>query len=291
MCAAIECVNLNKSYRNVQAVKNVNLSIEENKIYGLLGRNGAGKTTLLNLIASQILRSSGEIKVFGEEVFENTKALSKLCLVKDKDLRKEDYRVSYIFSIAAILYPAWDEEYKDFLVKEFRVDVKKKYKTLSRGNKTIVGVIIGLASKARITIFDEPSIGLDAAVREKFYSFLLQEYESSGRTFVLSTHLIDEASSLFENIIIMNKGEIAVNEEQAELLSGAHFLCGKEEVIKSIIKGQKVIHKEAFGGSTIIGVLGELSKEEREAFKENNVEVSTIPLQKLFIYLTDEGNM
>lgn len=289
MSTVVECVNLIKSYGKVQALTNINLKLEENKIYGLLGRNGAGKTTLLNLIASQIIRTSGEIKVYGKEVFENSEMLSKLCLVKDKDLRKEDSKVSVIFNMAAILYPNWDENYKEQLVKEFRVDVKKKYKALSKGNKSMVGVIIGLASKAAVTIFDEPSVGLDAAAREKFYNLLLQEYENSGRTFVLSTHLIDEASSLFENIIIINNGEILLEEEQAVLLEKAHFLSGKEEVISDLVKDNKIIHKEAFGGTTIAGILGELSSEQRNSLIANNIEISTMPLQKLFIYLTEES--
>lgn len=291
MSTVVECVDLTKSYGKVQALKNINLRLEENKIYGLLGRNGAGKTTLLNLIASQIIRTSGEIKVYGKEVFENSEVLSKLCLVKDKDLRKEDSKVSAIFNMAAILYPDWDENYKEQLVKEFRVDVKKKYKALSKGNKSMVGVIIGLASKAAVTIFDEPSVGLDAAAREKFYSLLLQEYENSGRTFVLSTHLIDEASSLFENIIIINNGEILLEEEQAVLLEKAHFLSGKDEVISDLVKDNKIIHKEAFGGTTIAGILGELSSEQRNSLIANNIEINTMPLQKLFIYLTEESSI
>jgi ABC-2 type transport system ATP-binding protein len=291
MSTAVECVSLSKSYGKVQALKNINLTLEENKIYGLLGRNGAGKTTLLNLMATQIMRTSGEIKVFGEENFENSEVLSKLCLVKDKDLRKEDSKVSTIFNMASILYPNWDENYKEQLVKEFRVDVKKKYKALSRGNKSMVGVIIGLASKAKVTIFDEPSVGLDAAAREKFYNLLLQEYENSGRTFVLSTHLIDEASSLFENIIIINNGEILLEEEQAVLLEKAHFLSGKEEVIRALVKDNKIIHKEVFGGTTIVGVLGNLSSEQRKNLSDNSIEISAMPLQKLFIYLTEESSI
>lgn len=291
MAAAVECKNLNKNYGKVWAVKDVNLTLQENKIYGLLGRNGAGKTTLLNLIASQIIRSSGEVKIFGEEAFENTEALSNLCLVKDKDLKKEENKVSDLFAMAAILYANWDENYKEHLVKEFRLNVKKKYKALSRGNKSIVGVIIGLASKARITIFDEPSIGLDAAAREKFYHVLLQEYENSGRTFILSTHLIDEASNLFENIVVINEGEILIQEEQATLLEKAHFLSGREEIIMSLARDKRIIHKEAFGAITITGVLGELSHEERKYLGDNNVEVSAMSLQKLFIYLTEEGNV
>jgi ABC-2 type transport system ATP-binding protein len=288
MAAAVECINLSKSYGKLEVVKDVSLSLDEGKIYGLLGRNGTGKTTLLNLICAQIMRDSGEINVFGEEVFENERALENLCLVKEKDLKTEDYKVSRIFNIAGILYKFWDEEYKNQLVKEFKLDTKKKYKNLSRGFKSVVGIIIGLASKAKITIFDEPSLGLDAAVREKFYNMLLQEYERSNRTFILSTHLIDEVSSLFEEVIILQGGQLLIQENMAELLEKAYFLSGKEETIMQLIKSKKIIHKEFFGATAIVGVLDEFSREEINNLKSNNIEVSSMPLQKLFIYLTEE---
>jgi ABC-2 type transport system ATP-binding protein len=288
MAAAVECINLSKSYGKLEAVKNISLRLEEGKIYGLLGRNGTGKTTLLNLICAQIIRDSGEINIFGEEVFENERALENLCLVKEKDLKTEDYKVSRIFNIAGILYKYWDEEYKNQLVKEFKLDTKKKYKNLSRGFKSVVGIIIGLASKAKITIFDEPSLGLDAAVRERFYNILLQQYEKSNRTFILSTHLIDEVSSLFEEVIILQDGQLLIQEEMAKLLEKAYFLSGKEETIMQLIKSKKIIHKEFFGATAIVGVLDEFSREEINNLKSNNIEVSSMPLQKLFIYLTEE---
>ena len=285
---AIQCKNVTKTYGKVEAVININLSIEEGKIYGLLGRNGAGKTTLLNLICAQVIRGSGEINIFGEEVFENEGALETLCLVKEKELKTEDYKVSRILNIARILYKNWDEEYKNQLVKEFKLDTKKKYKNLSRGFKSILGIIIGLASKARITIFDEPSLGLDAAVREKFYNILLQEYEQSNRTFILSTHLIDEVSSLFEEVIILQDGQLLIQDNMVELLERAHFLSGKEETIMPLIRNKKVIHKEFFGVTAIVGVLDEFNSAELNTLKNNNIEVSSMSLQKLFIYLTEE---
>jgi len=290
MAVAIRCENLSKSYGKVEAVKSVNLALEEDKIYGLLGRNGAGKSTLANLIASQIIRDSGSINIFNEEVFENTKALENICLVKEKELPMEEMRVKKIFEIAGMLYKGWDENYKEFLVKEFNFDVKKKYKNLSRGNKSIAQLIIGLSSRAKITIFDEPSLGLDAAVREKFYNILLKDYEENKRTIILSTHLIDEVSNLFEEVIIMNKGEVILKEEVTTLLEKAHFLRGREEIILPLIKDKELVYKDEFGATAIIGVIGVFEKEELKELKDKNVEISPIPLQKLFIYITEKLN-
>lgn len=288
MTTAIKCIDVSKSYGKLKVIKNLNVELEENKIYGLLGRNGVGKTTLLNLICSQILRDRGEIQIYGEDVYENYKVLEEMCIVKEKGIELQDRRIAEIFNLSKILYKNWDEEYKNYLVKEFKLDTKKRYKNLSRGTKSIVGIILGLASRAKITIFDEPSLGLDAAFREKFYNLLLEDYENNKRTIILSTHLIDEVSNIFEEVIILDNGELLIKDNLNDLLEKAHFLSGKETMIIPLIKDKKIIHKESFGATSIFGVMGEFTEEELNNLKNNNIEISSIPLQKLFIYLTEQ---
>ena len=281
--------DLSKSYGKTKVLTEINLEIEENKIYGLLGRNGVGKTTLLNLISGQILRDSGEIKLDDEEVFENSNAMENLCIVKEKGIGVDDIKVKKIFSMAKILYKNWDEGYKEFLVKEFSLNVKKNYNKLSRGNQTIVGLIIGLASRARYTLFDEPSLGLDAAHRYKFYNLLLEDVEKYPRTIIISTHLIDEVTNLFEEIIILKDERIYMKEEVSNLMNKAYFLNGKAENIMKVIRDKNIIYKEEFGQSLIVSVFDDLTKEEKFKLKENGVDIGPIPLQKLFVYLTEDS--
>ncbi len=285
----LEIKDLNKSYGNARVLTNVNLTLEENRIYGLLGRNGVGKTTLLNIIANQINKNSGEVKLYGEDVFENSRALENICIVKEKGVGVDEIKVKKIFEIARILYKDWDEDYKNFLIEEFNLNIKKKYYMLSRGNQTIVGLIVGLASRSKLTIFDEPSLGLDAAHRYKFYNLLLEDIESNPRTVIISTHLIDEVTNLFEEVIILKDEKIYIKDEVSSLLGKAYFLNGKSENIIPIIKDKRIIHKEEFGSSIIFGIFDNLSNEEKLKLKENNVEISSIPLQKLFVYLTENS--
>ena len=283
----LEIKNLNKSYGKNKVLTDINLNIEENKIYGLLGRNGAGKTTLLNLISSQILRSAGEIKLDNEDVFENSKVMEDICLVKDFPNSVKERKVKDILTLAKIIYKNWDEEYKDYLVKEFNLNTKKKLLKLSTGNQTIVGLVIGLASRSRLTMFDEPTLGLDAAMRYKFYNLLLEDYEKNPRTIIVSTHLIDEVANLFEEVIIINDERITLKDEVNALKERSYFLSGREDLINSIIKDKKVIHREEFGSTKIVGIYGNLTEKETKYIKDNNIEISNIPLQKLFIYLTE----
>lgn len=290
----LEIKGLNKSYGSHRVLRDIDLEIEDNKIYGLLGRNGVGKTTLLKLIASQLNRNSGEIKLDGLEVFENEKAMEDLCLVREFSTSIKEKKVKDIFNLAGILYKDWDEEYKDYLVKEFNLNIRSRFLTyskfskLSTGNQTIVGLIIGLASRSRITMFDEPTLGLDAAMRYKFYNLLLADYEKNPRTVIISTHLIDEVSNLFEEIIIINEERIGLKDNVNSLTEKAYFLSGREEIIDPLIKDKRIIHSEEFGSTKIVGIYGKLKDEEIKEIKENNIEISNIPLQKLFIYLTDK---
>lgn len=284
----LEIKNLNKSYGKTIVLTDINIDIEENKIYGLLGRNGAGKTTLLNLITGQAIKNSGDIKLDGEEVFENSIAMGNICLVKDFQESIKEKKVRDILVMAEILYKDWDKEYKDYLIKEFKLDTRKKILKLSTGNQTILGLIIGLASRSKLTMFDEPTLGLDAAMRYKFYNLLLEDYEKNPRTIIISTHLIDEVASLFEEVIILNDGEIALQDEVEALKERSYFLSGQGDKIDLFIKDKKIIHKEEFGSTKIVGIYGTLSDQEIKNIKQNNIGVSNIPLQKLFIYLTED---
>lgn len=283
----LEIKNLSKSYGKTRVLTDISLELEENKIYGLLGRNGVGKSTLMNIISGQLKSDGGVLKLYEEDIYENSKSIEDICLVREKGLPVDDDRVKRLFGIARLLYKNWDEEYKDFLVKEFNLNVKKKYNKLSRGNQTIVGLIIGLASRCRLTIFDEPSLGLDAAFRYKFYNLILEDVQKNPRTVIISTHLIDEVTNLFEEVIILKDEKVYIKDEVSNLLEKGYFLNGKSESIMPIIKNKNIIHKEQFGATEIIGLFDKLSKEEKQMLKDKNVEISSIPLQKLFVFLTE----
>nr|WP_300002409.1 ABC transporter ATP-binding protein [Tissierella sp.] len=284
----IKIENLSKAYGSTQVLRDINLELEEGKIYGLLGRNGVGKTTFLNIISNLIVGDSGRVTFNGEDVYENSKALENIAIVKEDGFGIGDIKVRELFKSARIVYKNWDEEYAKILIKEFKLDIKKNYSKLSRGNKTIVGLIIGLASRAPLTLFDEPSLGLDAAFRYKFYNLLLEDAETNPRTVIISTHLIDEVTNLFEEVIILKDEEVYLKEEVEKLMEDAYFLSGKLENMKKVIASKRVISKEEFGTINIVGIFDSLSKEEKDLLKENAIEISAIPLQKLFVLLTQD---
>jgi ABC-2 type transport system ATP-binding protein len=186
MSKVVEVRKLTKSYGSVLAVNQVSFSIEAGKIYGLLGRNSAGKTTFMQIITAQLFATSGEVKVFGEAPYENSRVLSQICFIKDNQKYPNGYRMLDVLEQATLFFPHWDREYAFALTVEFRLPLKRRMKALSRGMLCAAGIIIGLASRAPLTIFDEPYLGLDAAARGIFYDRLLEDYAEHPRTVILS---------------------------------------------------------------------------------------------------------
>lgn len=288
MTYAVECSGLMKKFKKTMALNSVDLKIEENKIYGLLGRNGAGKTTLLNIITAQLFQTQGTVKIFGEEPYENSNVLNKMCFVKDSPQHMMDFKVRDILKIASDFYIYWDNDFSRNLVNQFSLDTSKKYRTLSKGMQSIVGIIIGLSSRAPITIYDEPYVGLDAAARLLFYDILLKDYSENPRTIILSTHLIDEVSKIFESIIILDKGSVLMTEEVDTLRDKALYISGLKDVVDKIIESRKTIHEETMGNNKIAAVFDNISPNEIKSIQSRGLEIASIPLQKFFVYITSD---
>ena len=209
--SGLECKNISKSYKDNKVLDNVSLNIEQGKIYGLIGRNGVGKTTLMSIMTGQNPADSGDVTYNGQPVWENAEALSHICFSREINTKSllgmNNQKVKEYLRLASIYYKNWDKDMAEELVKRFGIDKKKKVCNLSKGMLSMLTVIIGLASKAEITILDEPAAGLDVIVREEFYKLIIDEQQENGRTFIISTHIIEEAANVFEEVIIL------INEE------------------------------------------------------------------------------
>ncbi|HBP37482.1 MAG TPA: ABC transporter ATP-binding protein [Clostridiales bacterium] len=289
MNTILEIHGLSKNYGSVRALDQIDLQLESGKIYGLLGRNGAGKTTLLNLITSRIYSPTGQIWLFGQPGLNNQEALARICYMPEKNLFPTGMRVSEILGTAARFYPDFDRGYADSLCRLFQLDPRKKYKNLSRGYESILRVVLGLAARAEITIFDEPILGLDAAIRDLYYQALIQDYSEHPRTFLLSTHLIDESAEIFEDVVILKEGRVVACEPAAALRQRSVALSGRSEAVETFVRDQNltVLNREGIGHLAILAVRGPLTGEQRSLAQAADLELTPVSLQKLFIYLTE----
>lgn len=284
----VEVKKLTKSYGNVTAVNEVSFTLEPDKIYGLLGRNGAGKTTIMHMITAQLFATSGELKVFGEEPYENSRVLSQICFIKESLKYPDNYMVKDVLELSASLFPNWDKEYANSLVQDFQLPLKRRMKKLSRGMHSSVGIIVGLASRAPLTIFDEPYLGLDAVARALFYDRLIEDYSEYPRTIVLSTHLIDEVSRMLEHIIVIDGGKILINEDAEELRGAAYSVAGTASAVESFITGKKVISREPFGALLTAGVFDRLTDTDKKKAESLGLQIASVSLQQLIVQLTNK---
>lgn len=288
------CEGVTKFYSKKKVLDNINLTIEQGKIYGLLGRNGAGKTTLLSVMTAQNICTQGRITYDEQDVWENQNALDNICFSREINISaltgNAQRRIKDYLKMASIYYPNWDKEYSQMLIDEFELDIKKRLGKLSKGMLSMVTIIVALASKSKITMLDEPTTGLDVVMREKFYNLLLGDYMQTKRTFIISTHIIEEISSIFEEVILIDRGKLILKQNTDELLESYYNITAHENIIESISNKFEVIHKESLGKKESICIKIEKNQNIDGLINDSNIEISPISLQKLFVYLTNHND-
>ncbi len=284
--AKLICNNITKNYKEKKVLQDLQLELEKGKIYGLIGRNGAGKTTLLSIMSGQNPATGGTVTLDGQNVWENSEMLGRICFSRELNTMNGNgantMKVKEYLRAASIYMPHWDQAFADRLIKEFELDTKARIHKLSKGMLSMVTIIVALASKAEFTFLDEPVAGLDVVMRETFYKILLEEFAESGRTFIVSTHIIEEAADVFEEVIVLNKGKIILKENTQELLDRAYHISGKAEDVDAATVGMTTYHAEKLGrskGVTLLLPPGETFKASAE------VSVQPMSLQQVFVAL------
>ena len=276
-----------KSYGSKEVLKDLDLTVEPGHIYGLIGRNGAGKTTLLGILTGQNTMDRGSVTYGGEPVWENQKALDHICFSRELNsmslFGQNNLKVKDYLRAASIYYPHWDQEYAKRLAGEFGVEAKKKICKLSKGQMSMVTIIIALASRAPLTILDEPVAGLDVVARERFYQLLLEDYAGTGRTFIVSTHIIEEAAGVFEKVIILDEGAILEDCPTEELVSQFHYISGREDQVDQASARLHVLESQTAGRHKVVTV--RCGDRDLAALEGLDVDVTPLNLQKVFVAL------
>jgi len=284
MSNELVCKNVYKNYKKTEVLKGLDLQLEKGKIYGLIGRNGAGKTTLLSLMAGQNPVTSGEITLDGQKVWENQEMMDQICFSRElnptTNFSISELKVKEYLKMASIYMPNWDKEFAEELLKTFELDANKKLNKLSKGMLSMVTITVALASKAEFTFMDEPVAGVDVVMREQFYRVLLDEFAESGRTFVISTHIIEEAADVFEEVIMLDKGKIILKENAVELLDRARHVSGVAEAVDKVMEGREIYRPEKLGRSKGVTVL---LKQGETLESDTEISVQPMSLQQVFV--------
>jgi len=287
MIPTISATGLGRRYRDEVALDNISFVIEPGSVTGLLGRNGAGKTTLMRIITGQEFPTSGEIRVFGEHPAENDPVLRRMIFVREEQ-NYPDLRVEAAIRVASWFYPNWSDELATQLLADFGLPRRRRIRKLSRGMRSAVGIVIGLAARAELTLFDEPYAGLDPAARQLFYDRLLTEISEYPRTVLLSTHLVDEVADLLEHIVMLDKGRVVLDAPADEVRGKAVTVSGQASVVEEFVAGRAIWHRQRLGGRAAVTVPGPFDDVALARARAMHLCLEPLSLQQLLVHASSK---
>ena len=213
-----ECKNLSKSYGYETALNSINLSLERGKIIGLLGPNGSGKTTLIKLANNLLTPSSGLVLINGNKPGVETKKV--VSYLPDKNYLDDSQNINSILRLFKDFYADFNEEKALSMLSDLKIDPRRRFKYLSKGNKEKVQLILVMSRDADLYLLDEPIAGVDPVAREYILDTIIKNYNRRG-TIIISTHLIADVERVLDEVIFINKGDILLH-ESAEHIKSAH---------------------------------------------------------------------
>ncbi|QOR72063.1 ABC transporter ATP-binding protein [Ruania alkalisoli] len=281
-------------YGATTALDDLSLQIPAGSITGLLGRNGSGKTSVLSLLGSYRRPTAGSVLIGGADPFENERVMEQVCLVRESGDVLAEERIGVNLRYAASARPTWSEELAQSLLEVFELRPKDQVKSLSRGKRSALGIVLGLASRAPLTMLDEVHLGMDAPSRYAFYEALLTDYAEHPRTFILSSHLIGELDSMLEHAVVLDRGRLLASTSAEELRTRGMTLVGRATEVATFLAeaGLQVLGERRLGPTTEVTVVREpgadLSDLEARV-AGTGIEVGSISLQDLFVHMTDRS--
>ena len=205
----LKCTGLTKCYGNKPALTNVNLELERGKIIGLLGPNGSGKTTLIKLANGLLTPEEGEILIDGKKIGVETKKI--VSYLPDKTYLDESMKVKAILRMFADFYEDFNMENAAQMIEKLGIDMNAKLKTLSKGNKEKVQLILVMSRRAELYLLDEPIGGVDPATRDYILDSIIRNYNENASV-VISTHLISDVEKVLDEVIFIKNGEIVLHD-------------------------------------------------------------------------------
>jgi ABC-2 type transport system ATP-binding protein len=284
--------NVSVRFAGVPVLDRLDLRLAPGKIHGLLGRNGSGKSTLAATLAGFRRPDEGRVLIEGgdlgtaQEPYENAVVTSRVCLIRESGDLVDAALVRHAIGLAASLRPYWDDELAGDLLDRFEVPLNKKVQKLSRGKKSALGVVLGLASRAPLTIFDETYLGMDVPSRNLFYDALLADYAEVPRTIVMSTHLVSEVSTMLEEVVILANGRLVTQSPVDGLRGRGASIVGPVAAVDEFTAGFTVLAQERLGGTKSTTVLGDLDPALLAQATSSGLEIGPVGLQDLFVHLT-----
>ncbi len=285
----IEIKSLSKCFDKKKFVlENLNCTITNNAIYGLVGANGAGKSTLLRLINSIYTADSGTIFIDGKDVYDNEELKKEMVFIPDDLFFYPGYSLMDMALYYEALYPKFDMNYVLKVAGKLKLDTNAKISSFSKGMKRQCALICALATRAKYLFFDETFDGLDPVVRKYFKSLLADAISKDEATIIMTSHNLRELEDICDNLGLLYKGKILF-ESDIDTLKTNMFkvqISLKNDFNKETFKGIKILSYKKVGSvaTLIIDENGKDSRKILEGLKPIILDYLPLTLEEVFIY-------
>ena len=214
MSQLVQCTNLVKKYGSFTALNNINLTLESGKIVGLLGPNGSGKTTLIKLLNGLLTPTAGELTVNGQSIGVETK--KAVAYLPDNSYLNSWMTVKQIVAYFTDFYQDFRPEVAFEMLARLEIAPERKLKTLSKGNKEKVCLILVMSRNAKLYVLDEPIAGVDPAARDYVISTIINNYNPES-TVIISTHLIADIEQVLDEVIFLKNGNLVLHQSVEDI--------------------------------------------------------------------------
>lgn len=285
----LEIKNLTKSFSDEALVlENLNCTIKDNAIYGLVGANGAGKSTLLRIINSIYDSDKGEVLIDGENVYDNEKIKQEMVFVPDDLYFYLGYTLLDMAIYFESLYKKFDLNYVLEKAQKLKLNMNAKISSFSKGMKRQCALICALATHARYMFFDETFDGLDPVVRKYFKQLLADALVNDKATIIMTSHNLRELEDICDNLGLLYKGKILF-ESEIDTLKTTMFkvqISLKEDFNKSVFKGLNILSYKKVGSVATL-IIDEKGKDSKKILNKLNpiiLDYLPLTLEEVFIY-------
>ncbi|MBO0586815.1 ABC transporter ATP-binding protein [Sporosarcina sp. E16_8] len=282
----IEFNDVTKTYGKRIVLNKMTFSIRHGVLTGIIGRNGVGKSTVMKIIAGHIQATSGDIRVFSDKPFNSLKVSANSILVDDTMSFSDKLTLKDILKEADRFYPNWDAPLAQRLFDYFSFHSDARQIDLSKGKKSTFNAIIGLASHCPLTIFDEPTTGMDTVVRKDFYRALLKDYIAHPRTILLSSHHLEEIEDLLENILLIHNKTALFHGPVTDLQEMFVSLIGKNELISTFIADIEIFSSQINGSFSEILVKNNFTPDEIKQLHTQGIQLVPVSADDAYVALT-----
>lgn len=285
----IKTERLTRKYQNKTAIDDLTMNIHEGGITGLVGQNGSGKTTLMKMCAGLLDKTSGGLEVLNGSPLDNLQVISNIVYTYHNLKFEKQLKLGAILHNYNTLFSTFDMDFAKKLLKYFDLKENMKYNQLSQGMASIFNFICGLSCRAPLTMFDEPVLGMDIAVRKAAYEILLRDYTEYPRTIIISSHMLSEIEGVLSDILLIHNGKLVLHDNIDELRQSAYMLEGDLKQLELYCSNKKTIYR--YNGETgAKAVVYETADAEAVQLAETaGLRFSTVRPEDLCMYLTREN--